>query len=43
VGGGRVVMAEVRLNLLGSSRCLGILLRMVDSMQNASFFLVGVM
>ena len=46
VGGGRVVV-EVRLNLSGricqvaSSRCLGNLSRMVDSVQNALFFLVG--
>ena len=41
MGGGRVVIAEVRLNLLASSRCLGIISRMVNSLQNASFFLVG--
>ena len=41
MGGGRVVIAEVRLNLLAGSRCLGIISRMVDSLQNALFFLVG--
>jgi len=41
VGGSRVVIAEVRLNLLAGSRCLSIISRMVNSLQNTSFFLVG--
>ena len=36
-----MVIVEVRLNLLAGSRCLSIILRMVNSLQNALFFLVG--